>query len=36
MNSIEKVGKASLESKENRQLYVKFQRELDDILAKYF
>src|SRR5918912_4487583 len=31
MNSIEKVGKASLEGKENRQLYVKFQRELDDI-----
>src|SRR5215207_6540802 len=36
MNSIEKVGKASLEQKENQQLQTKFQKELDDILAKYF
>ena len=36
MSSVEKVGKVSLEKKENRQLYTKFQKELDDILAKYF
>ena len=36
MNSIEKVGKASLEQKENQELHTKFQKELDDILAKYF
>jgi hypothetical protein len=36
MNSIEKVGKASLEVKENQELHTKFQKELDDILAKYF
>jgi hypothetical protein len=36
MNSIEKVGKGSLEEKENRKLHTKFQQELDDILAKYF
>jgi hypothetical protein len=36
MNSIEKVGKASLEQKENQELHTKFQKELDDILSKYF
>src|SRR5919198_5888485 len=36
MNSIEKVSKVSLEKKENRELHTKFQKELDDILAKYF
>jgi hypothetical protein len=36
MNSMEKVGKASLEEKENQELHTKFQKELDDILAKYF
>src|SRR5688572_15791556 len=36
MNSIEKVGKASLEKKENQELHSKFQKELDDILGKYF
>jgi hypothetical protein len=36
MNSIEKVDKASLEQKENRELHAKFQKELDDILSKYF
>jgi hypothetical protein len=36
MSSIEKVGKASLEEKENQELHTKFQKELDDILAKYF
>jgi hypothetical protein len=36
MNSIEKVGKASLEEKENQELHTKFQKELGDILAKYF
>jgi hypothetical protein len=36
MDSVEKVGKASLEQKENQELHTKFQKELDDILAKYF
>jgi hypothetical protein len=38
MNSIERVGKLSLEEKEeeNQELHTKFQKELDDILAKYF
>jgi hypothetical protein len=36
MSSVEKVGKVSLEKKENRQLHTKFQKELDDIMAKYF
>jgi hypothetical protein len=36
MNSIEKVGKASLEQKENQELHTKFKKELDDILARYF
>jgi hypothetical protein len=37
MSSVEKVGKTSLEEKEeNQELHTKFQKELDDILAKYF
>ncbi len=36
MSSLEKIGKMSLEEKENEQLHTKFQEELDDILAKYF
>lgn len=36
MNSIEKVGKGSLEQKENQELHTKFRKELDDILGKYF
>jgi hypothetical protein len=36
MNSIEKVGKGSVEEKENQQLHTKFQKQLDDILGKYF
>jgi hypothetical protein len=36
MNSIEKVGKGSLEEKENQELHTKFQKELDNILGKYF
>jgi len=36
MNSTEKVGKASLEEKENQELNDKFQQELDHILSKYF
>jgi hypothetical protein len=36
MNNIEKVGKASLEQEENQELHAKFQKELDDILGKYF
>jgi hypothetical protein len=36
MDSIEKVDKASLEEKESQELHAKFQKELDDILGKYF
>jgi hypothetical protein len=36
MDSTQKVGKASLEEKENQEMHTKFQKELDDILAKYF
>jgi hypothetical protein len=36
MNNIEKTGKVSLEQNENRELHSKCQKELDDILAKYF
>jgi hypothetical protein len=36
MDSIEKIGKASLEEKENQQLHTKFRKDLDDILSKYF
>jgi hypothetical protein len=36
IKSIEKVGKTSLEEKENREMHSKFQKELDDILGKYF
>jgi hypothetical protein len=38
MSSIEKVSKVSLEEEkeENQELHTKFQKELDDILAKYF
>lgn len=36
MSNIEKVGKTSLEDSENRQLFVKFHKEMDEILAKYF
>ncbi len=36
INSVEKIGKASLEEKENQELHTKFQKDLDDILAKYF
>jgi hypothetical protein len=36
MESVENVSKTSLEGKENHELNTRFQRELDDILAKYF
>ena len=36
MSNIEKSGKTSLEDRENRHLYVKFHKELDEILARYF
>ena len=36
MNSTEKVGKVSIEEKENQEMHTKFVKELDDILAKYF
>ena len=35
-NSIEKVGKTSVEENENQEMHTKFQKELDDILGKYF
>jgi len=35
-SSIEKTGKTSLENKENKQIYSKFQKELDEILVQYF
>ena len=35
MNSIENTSKANLDD-ENRQMYIKFQNELDEILARYF
>ncbi len=36
MNNIGKAGKAGLEDNENKQSYIKFQKELDEILARYF
>jgi hypothetical protein len=36
MSRMDNVGKASLEGKENKQMYAKFHKELDEILAKYF
>ena len=36
MKSTEMVGKTSLEEEENQEMHTKFQKELDDILAKYF
>jgi hypothetical protein len=36
MSSTEKFGKASLEEKDNQELHTKIQKQLDDILAKYF
>jgi hypothetical protein len=36
IKSMEKVGKASLDEKENQELHTKFRKELDDILGKYF
>src|SRR3712207_6845553 len=36
MSSTQNVGKTSIEEKENQELHTKFQRELDDILSKYF
>ncbi|MEW6604298.1 MAG: hypothetical protein AB1351_06365 [Thermoproteota archaeon] len=36
VSDVEETGKASLENDENRQLYLKFHKELDEILAKYF
>jgi hypothetical protein len=36
VDNIEKGGKTSLEEKENQELHTKFQKQLDDILGKYF
>jgi hypothetical protein len=36
LSKIEKIGKISLEQKENKELYEGFKQDLDDILSKYF
>ena len=36
LSKIEKIGKVSLEQKENKKLYEGFRQDLDDILLKYF
>ncbi len=36
LSKIEKIGKMSLEQKENERLYEGFTQDLDDILFKYF
>ncbi|MFL6472731.1 MAG: hypothetical protein ACJ71H_17995 [Nitrososphaeraceae archaeon] len=36
LSKIEKIGKISLEQKENKKLYEGFKQDLDDILFKYF
>jgi hypothetical protein len=36
LSKIEKIGKISLEQKENKELYEGFKQDPDDILSKYF
>ena len=36
IGSVEKASKLSLNGDENQQLYAKFHKDLDEILAKYF
>jgi hypothetical protein len=36
LSNIEKIGKISLEQKENEKLYEGFKQDLDEILSKYF
>jgi hypothetical protein len=36
LSKIEKIGKISLEQKENQKLYEGFKQDLDEILSKYF
>jgi hypothetical protein len=36
ISKIEQIGKASLESYENKKLYKKFESELNELLSKYF
>ncbi|MGC2573926.1 MAG: hypothetical protein WA364_20610 [Candidatus Nitrosopolaris sp.] len=36
ITKIEQIGKASLESYENKKLYKKFEGELNELLSKYF
>ena len=36
LSKIEKIGKLSLEQKENQELYEGFKQDLDEILSKYF
>ena len=36
LSKIEKIGKISLEQKENEKLYEGFKQDLDEILSKYY
>ena len=36
LSKIEKIGKLSLEQKENQELYEGFKQDLDEILSKYY
>ena len=36
MGNVEKIGKVSIEEKENAELYSKFQLQMNEILKKYF
>lgn len=36
IGNVEKIGKVSIDEKENTELYNKFQEQLDEILKKYF
>jgi hypothetical protein len=36
LSKVEKIGKISLEQKENKELYEGFKEDLDEILYKYF
>ncbi len=36
MNSTEKIGKVSIEQKENQEMHKQFKEELDNILSRYF
>jgi hypothetical protein len=36
IGNVEKIGKVSVDEKENTELYRKFHEQLDEILKKYF